>query len=494
MAVEKSKIYEDIATRTNGDIYLGIVGPVRTGKSTFIKRFMETLVLPKIDNNYVRERAKDELPQSGSGRTIMTAEPKFVPEEAVNISVGDETNLSVRLIDCVGYVVEGAIGHMEDGSERLVTTPWFDTEIPMSQAAEYGTKKVIQEHSTIGIVITTDGSITEIAREAYLSAEDRVITELKEIGKPFIVLLNSANPESVEAKGLADELSRKYDVTCMAVNCMTLSDEDITNIIENVLEEFPIYEFDFYLPKWVERLEKDNPIKASIYAEIKKNMDSIDNVKSIGSFVDSINLCDNVSEAKVKQTDLGKGITSIEISVPRELFYNTLGDISGFSVADDGDLVSLLADLSKIKSKYDKIAEALEEVENNGYGIVLPDRDELTLKEPEIIKRAGKYSVRLKASAPSIHMIKADIETEVSPAVGGEKSSGDMISFLLQEFEGDTSKIWESNIFGKSLHDIAGDNLQAKIRKMPAETQIKLRETLQRIINEGAGGLICIIL
>lgn len=492
--MEKSKIYEDIATRTSGDIYLGIVGPVRTGKSTFIKRFMETMVIPKIDNEYLKERAKDELPQSGSGRTIMTAEPKFVPEEAVSVSLDGETSLSVRLIDCVGYLVDGAIGHTEDGGERMVTTPWFDTEIPMSQAAEVGTAKVIREHSTIGIVVTTDGSITDIPRSSYVEAEEKVVSELKEIGKPFVILLNCENPNSDSADALREELEEKYSVACIPINCMTITENEITNIIAKILDEFPIYEYDFFFPSWFERLAGDNAVRSSVISDIREAVTQISCVRDMDCLIGALEGNENVSDASIKRKDMGTGTVAISVNLPSELFYSTISEISGLDISDGADLVDILKDLAHVKAKYERIASALDDVENTGYGIVIPDTDELVLREPEIVRHGGRYSVKLKASAPSIHMIKTTVETEVSPAVGGEKSSGDMISFLLQEFEGDASKIWDTNIFGKSLHDIAGDNLQTKIRKMPIETQNKLRETLQRIINEGSGGLICIIL
>lgn len=492
--MDDNKIYEDIALRTDGDIYLGIVGPVRTGKSTFIKRFMETLVIPKIDNVHMRERAKDELPQSGSGRTIMTAEPKFVPEDAVDVVMDGGAAFSVRLIDCVGYMVDGAIGQFEDGNERMVTTPWFDHEITMTEAAEIGTRKVIAEHSTIGIVITTDGSICEIERGSYLEAEDRVISELKALGKPFVVLVNTTNPSSESAKKLAADISEKYNVTCLIENCLTLDAGNITNIIKSVLFEFPVSEFGIFLPPWVDALPFDHQIKNSVIGAIRECSASMMRIKDIKAVVDAMGQYDNISLASVREINLGNGHVTASLDLPRELFYSTLGDQSGFKISDDGDLMALLTELSSVKHEYDKIKEALNDVKTRGYGIVLPDKEEMHLEEPEIVKQGGRYGVRLKASAPSIHMIMANIETEVSPAVGGEKSSEDIINFLLQEFEGDVGKIWESNIFGKSLYDIASEGLSAKIKKMPEDAQSKLQETLQRIINEGSGGLICIIL
>ena len=494
MAAANEKIYEDIARRTQGDIYIGVVGPVRTGKSTFIKCFMQTLVIPNIDNMYVRERANDELPQSGSGRTIMTAEPKFVPEDAVDISLGGEASFSVRLIDCVGYMVKGAVGQFEDGSERMVSTPWFDHEVTITQAAEAGTQKVITEHSTVGIVVTTDGTITEIPREDYLEAERRAVTELKGLGKPFVLLLNSARPESSEAIALREELAERYGVTCMLVNCMTLTEQDITEILRNLLYEFPVYEFGVTLPDWVDALPLDHPIRQALTEAVRQCAGEMTKIGLAGDCAGALAEQDNVSRAEITDMDLGRGVVNVSLELPRALFYATLSQRSGFEIQDDGALMALVSQLAEMKKQFDRFAPALADVEEHGYGIVMPDKDALHLEEPEIVKQAGRYGVRLKASAPSIHMIRADIETEVSPAIGGEKSSEEVVSFLLREFEGDVSKIWSSNLFGKSLNDIANEGLTSKIRKMPYETQQKLRQTLQRILNEGGNGLICILL
>ena len=490
----ENKIYEDIAHRTQGDIYIGVVGPVRTGKSTFIKRFMETMVIPGIENVYRKERARDELPQSGSGRTIMTAEPKFVPEEAVELTLEDGGSFSVRLIDCVGYMVPGAVGQMEDDMPRMVTTPWFDEEIPMTEAAEIGTRKVIAEHSTIGIVITTDGTITDISREDYLEAEERVIRELKELGKPFLVLVNSAYPEGPRAQAIRNDLSARHDVTCLTVNCLELDEADMVGIIKAVLYEFPVKELDLFLPPWVDALPYDHPIKAELYAAVREGAAQMRRIRDVEGTIKAIGECESISRAGVTAIDLGSGMASAELDLPRRLFYDTLSVQSGFTIADDGDLMSLLTGLARIKAEYDKVASALEEVRETGYGIVIPSPEELVLEEPEIVKQGGRYGVRLKASAPSIHMIRADIETEVSPIVGNEKQSEDMVDYLLQEFEGNTGKIWQSNIFGKSFHELVSEDLQTKLKRMPEDARGKLRETLQRILNEGTGGLICIIL
>lgn len=494
MTMTNTDIYQNIATRTAGDIYIGVVGPVRTGKSTFIKRFMETQVIPNIDNVYRKERARDELPQSGSGRTIMTAEPKFVPEEAAQVQLPGGAAFSVRLIDCVGYMVKGAIGQFENDAPRMVTTPWYDHEIPMTEAAEIGTRKVITEHSTIGIVITTDGTVADIPREDYLEAEERVIRELQELGKPFIVLLNSSDPHSERAEAIARDISSRYTVNCMPVNCLELGEQDVADILKAVLYEFPMQELDLFLPPWVDALSSDHPIKAGLYAAVRDTTAELRHIREVDAVVKALGQSEHISTAAVTGIDLGTGVAAVELRLPRELFYQTLSEQSGFSVTDDGDLMSLLTTLAGVKAEYDKVSGALKDVRETGYGIVVPGIDELKLEEPEIVRQGGRYGVRLKASAPSIHMIRADIETAVSPIVGNEKQSEDMVNYLLQEFEGDTSKIWQSNIFGRSFHELVNDDLQSKLRRMPDDARKKLQETLTRIINEGSGGLICIIL
>jgi stage IV sporulation protein A len=489
-----TSIYQDIAMRTEGSLFLGILGPVRTGKSTFIKRFMETQVIPNIENVYRRERAIDELPQSGSGKTIMTAEPKFVPEEAVEVTLEDGAAFSVRLIDSVGYMVKGAMGQFEDGQPRMVTTPWFEQEIPMAEAAEIGTRKVITEHSTIGIVITTDGSITDIDREDYVEPEERVISELKELGKPFIVLLNAADPRSQRAMAISEEISQRHGVACMPINCLTLNEQDIKDILKAVLFEFPLCEMDFFLPPWVDALDMDHPIKNSIYSHIREAAGDLSHVREVREALTVIDEAEEISASRIAGIDLGKGVARVELDLPRELFYETLSSQSGFTIADDGDLLSLLRSLAEVKRSYDKVADALQNVHETGYGIVMPSMEELILEEPEIMRQGGRYGVRLKANAPSIHMFKVDIESTVSPIVGNEKQSEDMVNYLMEKFEGDTAKIWESNIFGRSFHELVNEDLQAKLQRMPEDARRKFQETLQRIVNEGSGGLICIIL
>lgn len=489
-----TKLYEDIAQRTQGDIYIGVVGPVRTGKSTFIKRFMESIVLPKIENNYVRDRARDELPQSGSGRVVMTAEPKFVPEDAVVMAMDGGGTFSVRLIDCVGYMVPGALGQFDGDGPRMVTTPWFEQEVPMTQAAEYGTKKVITDHSTIGIVITTDGTVTDIPREDYLDAEERVISELKAMGKPFVVLLNSAQPYSERAQTIQADISERYHVTCLAVNCLTLDEDAVTDIIRGVLCEFPTKQINLFLPPWVDVLPFDHPIKSGLYSAIRAETEHMQRLRDAEAAIAALGDRDGISSSILNRMDMGSGVVTATIDLPRELFYTTVSEQCGLMIRDDGDLIDQLTRMSAMKRSYEKVEYALAEVEATGYGIVMPDTNEMILEEPEIVKQGGRYGVRLRASAPSIHMIRADIKTEVSPIMGTEKQSEEIVDYLLRQFEGDTGKIWESNIFGRSFYELVGDDLQGKLKRMPDDAREKLRDTLQRIINEGSGGLICIIL
>ncbi len=487
-------VYRDIAERTQGDVYIGVVGPVRTGKSTFIKRFMEQLVLPNIENEYKRTRALDELPQSSGGRTIMTTEPKFIPNEAVEINLGDSSKFNVRMIDCVGYIIDGAQGYIEDDMPRMVMSPWSDEEIPFEEAAEIGTGNVISTHSTVGIVVTTDGTITDIPREKYLDAEERVISELKKINKPFIVLMNSTDPESEYAIECAKNLSEKFGVKVIPVNCLSVSKKDIDNIMECILYEFPVCDTEFYMPEWISSMDDDFKLKNDLQNAV---FEVFEGSRKISDIVDlSHKLCqyDFIKNAEISSIYPGKGSVEINISVCDNLFYDTVKDKTGFSVENECHLLSILKELSEIKARYEKIESAIEQVNNTGYGIVSPSMDELTLEEPEIVKQGSRFGVRLRASAPSIHMIRADIETEVSPIVGTEKQSEELVHYLLNEFESDPKKIWQSNIFGKSLHELVNEGLHNKLYRMPEDARLKLQETLQRIINEGSGGLICIIL
>lgn len=488
-----SNIYDTIAKRTDGDIYIGVVGPVRTGKSTFIKRFMDTLVLPNMDGSYRRERANDELPQSSAGRTIMTTEPKFIPEQAVSISVDGTANLNVRLIDCVGYIVPSALGYIENDQPRMVKTPWFEEEIPFNMAAELGTQKVITEHSTIGLVVTTDGSITEIPREEYQEAEERVINELKEIEKPFVVLMNTLNPAATGVLQLCADLEGRYGVPVCPVNCLDMTEEEIRKILEKVLFEFPVREIGVELPKWMTTLDKTHPIRQSLFGTIREAAAAAHKVRQVSGMVETIGRCEYVDNSRLAGVELGQGSASICITLHPGLFYQILGETTGLDIRDEAGLMNTMMELASIQKKYEKIKNALDEVEATGYGIVMPDLEEMTLEEPEIIKQSGRYGIRLRAEAPSIHMLKATINTEVSPIVGSEKQSEELVSYLLREFEESPNKIWESNIFGTSLYGLVNEGLHNKLYRMPSDARIKLKETVERIINEGCSGLICII-
>lgn len=489
-----SNLYSELAVRTGGAVMLGVVGPVRTGKSSFIKRFMETLVIPRIENDYLRERARDELPQSASGKTIMTAEPKFVPENAVSIQLGENTEISVRLVDCVGYMVDGAAGQFEDDHERMVTTPWFDHEVTITEAAEKGTYKVITEHSSIGVVVTTDGSIGEIPRENYTAAEARTIAELQAIGKPFVVLLNSTNPKSEKCAALAQSIAQKYDVRCIPVDCVKMTEEDIGVILSCVLEEFPLKAVGVYLPNWLEALPENNELKSGLLRLVEQAADGMRRIKDSRAMADKLQAQEEIESARVTKKDLGSGTVEVRVQLPRSLYYQSISEQTGLSIENDRDLIATLSEMSAVKSDYERLRAALADVREKGYGVVMPDAEQMTLEEPQIVRQGGKYSVKLKANAPAIHMIMTNIETEVTPAIGGEGASEDIINFLLQGFDGDVNRIWQSNIFGKSLNDIAEEGLTAKIEALPDNVKNKLRETLERILNEGSGGLICILL
>ncbi len=492
--MENTRLYQDIATRTDGDIYVGVVGPVRTGKSTFIKNFMDLLVIPNIDNDYKKERAKDELPQSAGGKTIMTTEPKFVPNEAVEITLDNQLKFKTRLVDCVGYLVDNAIGYLEDDMPRMVKTPWSDEEMPFEKAAEIGTKKVIEEHSTIGILMTTDGSITDIPRGDYVQAEERVVNELKALHKPFVIILNSYDPTSNATMQLADELSQKYQASVIPLNCANLNLEDINTIFSKVLYEFPIERIAIKFPKWMDGLDFSHPLKTQLLQEIQMAFGDANVLKDVSSCTNKIAKTEIIDGTNIQDIQLGSGFVTIKIDLKEELFYRVLSEITEVEVQNEGDLFAIIRNLSSTKKRYDKIASALDEVDRKGYGIVTPSIDELELAEPEMVKQGSRFGVKLKATAPSIHMIKTNVTTEVSPIVGSEKQSEELVNYLLSEFESDPKKIWESNIFGKSLHALVNEGLQTKLSKMPEDAQIKLQETLERIVNEGSGGLICIIL
>lgn len=489
-----SDIYSDIAGRTGGDIYIGVVGPVRTGKSTFIKRFMETLVIPNIENDYRKERAVDELPQSSAGKTIMTTEPKFIPEEAVKVRLENSAEFDVRMIDCVGYIVPSSVGYIENSAPRMVRTPWFEEEIPFNMAAEIGTRKVISEHSTIGLVVTTDGSITDIPREEYAEAEERVINELKEINKPFVIVMNCTDPFSEKAQELCAQMSEKYSASVIPVSCIELTEQDIKQIITQVLFAFPLKEINIKTEKWITGLEKGHWLKSEVFTAVKEAAEGIGIVSEVQKAAEKMSECKYITETRIKDIKLGQGSVTIQISLDSSLFYKILGEATGIEIVNESDLLPLLTELNSIKKEYEKIKPALDEVEATGYGIVMPDIEELSLEEPEIIRQGGKYGVKLRASAPSIHLMKASINTTVSPIVGTEKQSEELVMYLLSGFEEDPKKIWESNIFGKSLHELVNEGLHNKLYKMPVEARMKLQETLQRVINEGCSGLICFIL
>ena len=492
--MDQKSIYSDIAQRTQGDIYIGVVGPVRTGKSTFIKRFLEELVIPNMPQDFKRERAVDEMPQSGSGRTIMTTEPKFIPEEAVPVALQDGAKMKVRLIDCVGYIVPGALGYIENEQPRMVKTPWYDEEIPFNMAAEIGTQKVINEHSTIGLVVTTDGSISEIDRADYADAEKRVIEELKQLGKPFLVLLNSTNPAGEAAQALAKELMNAYGVPVLAVNCKTVTEGEIREILRQVLFEFPIKEIGVELPGWMMSLDAAHEIRKSIDDTVAAAAQQIRRVRDVSAFARKMCDCDYVETAEITQMDLSDGSAGVRLTSSPQLFYQVLSEVTETQIPDEQALMNELLEMNKTKRAYARLKNALDEVEATGYGIVMPSLEELTLEEPEIMKQGGKYGVRLRASAPSVHMMRADITTEVAPIVGSESQSEELVNYLLQEFESDPLKIWESNIFGKSLNELVNEGLHNKLCRMPTEARMKLQQTLEKVINEGCSGLICIIL
>lgn len=492
--MENFDIYKDIAERTQGDIYVGVVGPVRTGKSTFIKRFMELMVIPNIENNYKKQRAKDELPQSASGKSIHTTEPKFVPNEAIEISLNENTKFKVRMVDCVGYIVKDALGYMEGENAKMVTTPWYDYEIPFEEAAEIGTKKVINEHSTIGLVVTTDGSITDIGREEYVEAEERVVNELKAINKPFIIVLNSGQPYNPETMNLKRELEEKYDVPVQTMDVLNMKEDDITSVFQRVLKEFPIKEINIDMPEWIEKLEASHWLKIDFIDLVKDMCKNIFKVRDISKSLEGFVDVEFLGMSNIKEINMGEGTARINLKPREDMFYRILSEVCGSELGGESDLLEAVKQMHRAKVEYDKVAEALRDVRETGYGLVAPQLTEMKLEEPEIVKQGNRTGIKLKASAPSLHFIRADIETEVSPIMGTERESEEMVKSLLEQFENDPSKIWQSNMFGKSLEILVKEGLQNKLYKMPEDVQVKIQRTLQKIINEGNGGLICIIL
>lgn len=492
--MENYGLYEDIAKRTGGDIYVGVVGPVRCGKSTFITQFMQNLVVPNIADKNVKQRTIDELPQSADGKTIMTTQPRFIPSKAASIRVGEKVDMNVRMIDCVGYLIDGALGHEEGERKRLVKTPWTEDEIPFEEAAELGTKKVIDEHSTIGIVLTTDGTITDIPRSSYVKAEERVVKELAEQNKPFVVVLNSKNPKSDDAKKLAKSLEAKYGVPVLLMDVLKLNQNNIDEIFEKILLEFPIKSLKIKMPKWMQALPYDDPIVASLISEVKKFGD---NANKIGQ-IDKTNVAFLESEdfepVVVSSIKMGEGKIYFEVTPKPGLFYRVLSKQCGIEITDDFHLISYVKQLAHAKHEYDKIKVALADVKEKGYGVVLPNVEDMKLEEPEIVKQGSKFGVKLKASAPSLHIMSVDIETEVNPVVGSQAQSEEMVKYMMSEFEQNPEAIWETNMFGKSLSSLVNEGINSKITMMPVEAQRKMRKTLGRIINEGKGGIICILL
>ncbi|MCI9270976.1 MAG: stage IV sporulation protein A [Dorea sp.] len=490
--MDSNHLYKDIQARTNGEIYIGVVGPVRTGKSTFIKRFMEVLVLPHMEDEPGKERTRDELPQSASGKTIMTTEPKFIPKEAAEIRLMEDVPVKVRLIDCVGYMVEGAAGHVEEGEERQVKTPWFDYEIPFTKAAGIGTRKVIHEHATIGVVITTDGSIGELPRGNYMEAEEKTIRELQSIGKPFVVLVNSTRPFGEEARETVREMEDKYSVRAMAVNCEQLKEEDINRILEGVLSTFPISEIEFYIPKWVEMLPVEHKIKQDLLEHIRRILDQVD---EMGDACSKITKPESpyIEELRVEETRMDTGCIKIRIEVAQEYYYEMLSELTGTKIAGQYELISELKNLSQLKTEYEGVKDAFNSVRIRGYGVVSPTRDEITLDEPTVIKQGSKYGVKIHSTAPSIHLIRANVETEIAPIVGNEQQAEDLITYI-KETENQEGGIWQTNIFGKSIEELVMDGMRNKMAVINDESQTKLQDTMQKIVNDSNGGLVCIII
>ncbi|AHD05178.1 stage IV sporulation protein A [Paenibacillus larvae] len=492
--MEKVDIFKDIAERTGGDIYLGVVGAVRTGKSTFIKRFMESVVLPNIQSESDRIRATDELPQSAAGRTIMTTEPKFVPNNAVQISVAEGLNVNVRLVDCVGYAVEGAKGYEDENGPRMISTPWFDEPIPFQEAAEIGTRKVIQEHSTLGVVITTDGTISDIPRSSYVLAEERLIAELKEVGKPFIVIVNSQKPNSEPAQELRSELQEKYDIPVVTMSVANMGEDEMTSVLREVLYEFPVHEVNVNLPSWVMVLQEKHWLRSHFEDSVRDTVQDIRRLRDVDRVVGQFSEYEFIERAALAGMDMGQGVAEIDLYAPDELYDKILMEVVGVEIRGKDHLLQLMQEFTHAKREYDQFAEALEMVKTTGYGIAPPTLAEMALDEPELIRQGSRFGVRLKATAPSIHMIRVDVESEFSPIIGTEKQSEELVRYLMQDFEENPLKIWDSDIFGRSLHSIVREGIQGKLAMMPDNARYKLQETLGRIINEGSGGLIAIIL
>ena len=491
--MENTSIYHEIARRTGGNIYLGVVGPVRTGKSTFVKQFMEQMVLPNIADPYRAERARDELPQNASGRTIMTAEPKFVPEEAAALRLDDGVQLQIRLIDSVGYLVDGAAGAEEDGQPRMITTPWADAQIPMAEAAELGTKKVMEEHATVGVIVTTDGSITDIPRENYVQAEQRAIRDMRATGKPFVVVINSVQPEGERAGMLAEEI-RREGAACVCLDCLHAGAAELSGLLQGLLMEFPMVQAAFYLPGWVQALDPEQPLRKTLYRAMREAVSGVGSLREAARAVRALESLEEITEVRLRGIDLGTGTVSAQLVLPDALFYESLSRATGVQVETDADLMELLAQMADIKREYDQLAPALESVRATGYGIVMPNPAQMELERPELCKRGGSYGVRLAASAPTIHLLRTDLKTEISPTVGSETQSQTLVKAMQADFENDPQALWNSNIFGRSVLELIGEGFQTKLTHLPEDARLRLRSALSRIVNEGAGGLICIIL
>ena len=492
--MEQSTLYRDIAGRCGGDIYIGVVGPVRTGKSTFIKRFMELLVLPNLTEEARRERAVDELPQSGSGRTIMTTEPKFVPEEAVEVRLRDEAAFRVRLVDCVGYLIPGALGLTEDGETRMVRTPWFEHDVPFEEAAETGTRKVIREHAAVRVVVTTDGSVAELPREDYAEAEERVVRELQGLGKPFVLVLNTTEPASAETARLRDSLAAKYGAPVVVEDVLNLRLEDLNEVLEQLLFEFPVREIRINAPAWLTSLDEDHWLGGAVLSAARQAAEGIRKVREHTALRDALKALDSAEDAGVAEIRLNEGAIDYRLTMKEGLFYQILSEACGEEIEGEGHLFELMTELVRAKREYDRVADALDSVRRTGYGLVTPSMEELELEEPELVRQGSRFGVKLKASAPSLHMVRVDIQTEVSPIVGTEKQSEELVQYLLSEFENNKAGIWTTEIFGKSLHDLVREGLSTKLTHMPEDVRAKLQESLQKIINEGSGGMICILL
>lgn len=491
--MQNDNIYKDIQTRTNGEIYIGVVGPVRSGKSTFIKKFMDEVVIPNMRDDYTRKKARDELPQSASGRAVMTTEPKFIPDDPIEIAMADGCKLRVKMIDCVGFMIPGAMAE-SDGTERMVMTPWSETAMPFGEAAELGTQKVIREHSTIGLIVTSDGTIGEIPRQNYTEAEEHAVEELKALGKPFAIVLNSAHPDSEEANTLAMDLEEKYQAPVALVNCLELDAEDIQHILQLTLMEFPIKEIRFHLPKWTAALDSTHWLMQSVRESIDICTERITKTRDVREAMEEFKKNPNLSAYSVKGIDMGNGYVTVALEPMPELYFKIMGELTGLTIKDEEELFRVMRELSAIRTEHEKYRAAIEEVNEHGYGIVMPNVEDLSLDEPEILRQAGGYGIKLKAKAPSIHMIKASIETELNPIVGSEAQTEEIVRHLANAFEEDPIKLWESNLFGKSLYELVFDGLQGKVEHISEESRIRLSDTLSRVINEGSGGLLCIIL